>query len=81
MLSYGSWYTLTATSETINYNTAYDLPAASNASALLAGNMAVIEGIIKPSAGGTVIARFASEIAGSAVTAKAGALLQWMRTL
>lgn len=30
---------------------------------------------------GNVIARFASEIAGSAITAKAGSLLKWTRTL
>lgn len=81
LLNYGSWYTLTATTQTQNFATVYDIPAASNASSLTAGNMALIEGVIKPSATGTVIARFASEVASSAITAKAGSLLQWIRTL
>lgn len=81
LLNYTSQYTLTATSMTTNYATAYDIPAASNATSLTAGNVAWIAGIIKPSANGTVIARFASEVASSAITAKAGALLKWYRTL
>lgn len=79
LLNYTSKYCLTATSETVNYATAYDIPAAANASSLTAGNVAIIEGIIKPSGAGTVIARFASEVSSSAVVAKAGALLKWMR--
>lgn len=80
-LSYTSKYPLTATTQTVNYATAYDIPAASNASSLTAGNVAVIEGFITPSANGTVIARFASEIASSAIVAKAGSILEWYRTL
>ena len=34
-----------------------------------------------PSASGTVIARFASEIASSAITAKAGAFVQWIQVM
>lgn len=81
LLNYSSRYTINATSETVNYATAYDIPAASNASSLTAGNIAIIEGIIKPSANGTVIARFASEVSSSAIVAKAGSLLEWYRTL
>lgn len=81
LLNYTSQYTLTATSMTTNYASAYDTPSASNASSLTAGNVAWIAGHIKPSANGTVIARFASEVASSAITAKAGALLKWYRTL
>ena len=75
-LTYKSEYSLTSTSLTINGGlTAYDLPAASNAtSATTAGNIAIIEGFIQPSANGTVIARFASEIASSAIVAKAGSM-------
>jgi len=73
LLSYTSTYPLTATTSTLNYASAYDIPSASNATSLLSGNLAVIEGIIVPSATGTVIARFASEIASSAIVAKAGA--------
>jgi len=80
-LNYRSEYTLTATTTTVNSATAYDIPAASNASSLTAGDVATIWGIIKPSQDGTVIARFASEITASAITAKAGAVVRWMRTI
>lgn len=79
MLNYTSHYTLTATSETVNSATAYDIPAASNASSLTAGNIAIITGIIVPSANGTVIARFASEITVSAIVAKAGAVCYYQQ--
>jgi len=80
LINYRSTYTLTATTETVNYANAYDIPAASNATSLTAGNVAVVEGIIVPSANGTVIARFASEVLSSAIVAKAGSNLLWMRT-
>jgi hypothetical protein len=84
-LAYRSQYSLTATSETVNSGlTAYDLPAASSASSTATttgGNVAIIEGIITPSADGTVIARFASEISASAIVAKAGSLVEWYRVL
>lgn len=78
-LSYISKYALTSTTQTTNYGlAAYDLPAASNASSAATGsNLAVIEGIITPSATGTVIARFASEIASSAIVAKAGSVVYY----
>lgn len=64
---------------------AYDVPATANASSPTAtaaqAQLATIEGVIRPSANGTVIARFASEVAGSAITAKAGSHVQWVRTL
>jgi hypothetical protein len=81
MLNYRSEYTLAATTLTNNSATAYDIPAASNATSLLKGNIATIWGIITPSQNGTIIARFASEIANSAITAKAGATLRWMRVI
>ncbi len=79
-LRYSSFYSLTSTSATMNEGLAtYDLPAASNAtSAATTANMAVIEGFITPTANGTVIGRFASEIAGSAIIAKAGSFLEWI---
>lgn len=79
MLNVRSEYTLTATTTTVNSITAYDVPAASNASSLTTGNVATIWGIITPSGSGSVIARLASEVASSAITAKAGATLRWMR--
>ena len=84
-LAYRSQYSLTATSETTNSGlTAYDLPAASNATSPITttgGNVAIIEGIITPSASGTLVARFASEISSSAIVAKAGSLCRWYRVL
>lgn len=78
-LSYRSAYALTATSETVNAGlAAYGLPAASSlSSAATTGNLAEIEGIVAPSASGNVIARFASEIASSAIVAKAGSYVEY----
>lgn len=79
LLSYTSRYTLTANTETLNYATAYDMPTTSNASSLTAGNVAVIEGFMIPSSSGILTARFASEILNSAITAKAGSILQYQQ--
>lgn len=59
--------------------TAYDTPSDTVAnSAATSGNIAVIDGVLKPSANGTLIARFASEVASSAITAKAGkSYVEW----
>jgi len=76
----GRW-TLAATTATINHSTSYDSPAASNATSLTTGNVATIEGFITPSASGTLIARFASEVAASAITAKAGSIVQYQQVL
>lgn len=69
-MSYTSEYTLTATSITNNQGLAsYNVPSGASASSLTTNNRCVIEGEIRPSANGTVIARFASEISASAITA------------
>jgi len=80
-LSYASWYSLTTTTRTENNHLqAYDQPAASNATSAATGNnYARIEGIIRPSADGTLIARFASEVANSAIVAKAGSFLRYQQ--
>jgi hypothetical protein len=80
-LYYRADYSLTTTSKTtIEGSAAYDLPAASNASSAATGaNIAVIEGFVKPSANGTLIARFASEVSSSAIVAKAGSICQWQQ--
>jgi hypothetical protein len=80
-LAYRSNYALTTTTETVNSGlTAYDLPAASNATTpTTTGNIAAVEGFIQPSANGTVIMRFASEVASSAIVAKRGSTLEWIR--
>ncbi len=78
-LSYSSNYSLTTTSFTFNTGlAAADLPAASSASsANTVANQAIIQGVIRPTANGDVIARFASEIASSAITAKAGSYVRY----
>lgn len=78
-LHYTSKYTIDAVTETTNFATAYDIPAASNATSLTAGNVATIKGFITPSTTGMVTMRFASEVAGSAIIAKVGAVLRWQR--
>lgn len=80
-LSYESRYSLTTTTETRNaLLQAYDLPAASNAtSAATTNNWCRIEGVIRPNTDGNVIARFASEVAGSAITAKAGSFVKYFQ--
>lgn len=80
-LSFKSEYSLTATTITPNANVqAFDSPATSNAtSASLLNNMCIMEGYFKPTADGTFIARFASEVAGSAITAKAGAVCYYQQ--
>jgi len=82
-LAYKSEYSLTTTTNTVNEGvSAYDSPAAASATSATTGaNTAIVEGVIRPSANGTVIMRFASEVAASAIVAKAGSLLQWVRTV
>lgn len=58
----------------------YDLPAAGNGDTP-AGAVALIEGQITPSDDGTVAIRFLSDVNTSAITAKAGAVLEWKRVL
>lgn len=80
-LNYSSEYSLTSTSKTFNEGLgAYGLPSASNATSATTGNnLAIIRGTIVPSAAGTVIARFASEVASSAITALAGSFVRVVR--
>lgn len=76
-----SEYPLTATTVTDNCVSAYATPSASNASSLTAGNVATLWGTIRCSANGNVVVRFASEVANSAIVAKAGAHIRWQRVL
>lgn len=81
-LSMTSEYSLTTTTTTRNANVqGFDLPAASNATSAATGNnMAVMEGYFIPSANGTFIARFASEVSSSAIVAKAGSVCFYQQT-
>ena len=74
-----SEYSLTTTTSTRNAMLqAYDVPASSNATSAATGNnWAVIRGVIQPSADGTVIARFASEISSSAIVAKVNSFVRY----
>jgi len=76
-LSLTSEYSLTTTTTTRNaLIQAFDSPSASNASSAATGNnMAVLEGYFIPTADGTFIARFASEVSSSAIVAKAGSFV------
>jgi len=78
-LSLVSEYSLTATTTTRNaLIQGFDLPAATNnTSATTGNNMAILEGYFKPTADCTFIARFASRLASSAITAKAGSVLYY----
>ncbi len=58
---------------------AYNLPASTTSNtAATTSNIAVVEGIITPSANGTVIARFMSESASHDLTALAGSYVEYM---
>jgi len=82
LLGYRNIWSLTASTVTTNNQTTYNAPTTSNsATARTAGNIASIEGFITPSADGTVIARFASEVALSAITAKAGSFVQYQKVI
>lgn len=82
-LYYRSEYSLTTTSRTTNEGlSTYDVPAASNATSAATGsNVAIVEGVLTPSASGTLIVRFASEVSSSAIVAKAGSILMWQQVL
>jgi hypothetical protein len=79
-LTLRSTYTLTAITQTVNFISAYNTPALCNASSLSINN-AELKGSVTANANGTVKIRFASEIANSAITAKAGAILKYTRIL
>lgn len=79
-LTMTSEYTLTATTSTRNAMVqAFDSPAASSASSIVAVNMARMEGHFTPTADGTFIARFASEVSSSAIVAKAGSVCYYQQ--
>jgi len=81
-LSFTSEYSLTTTTTTRNaLIQAFDSPANCNAtSASTTNNMAVLEGYFQPTATGTFIIRFASEVLSSAIVAKAGSVLYYQQT-
>ena len=76
-LTMTSEYSLTTTTTTRNANVnAFDSPANANASSASTGNnLATMKGVIRASADGTLIARFASEVSSSAIVCKAGSFV------
>lgn len=83
IVSYDSEYSLTTTTKTQNpYLTAFDQPAACNASsAATAFNTAYIRGRFRPTANGTLTPRFASEVANLGnITVLSGSMVEWMQS-
>ena len=78
-LSLVSEYSLTTTTTTRNASIqAFDSPAASNATSASTGNnWSNIKGVIRATADATLTARFASEVASSAIVALAGSTVKW----
>lgn len=76
-LSMTSEYALATTTTTRNANVlAFDSPAAANAtSGSTTNNLATMKGVIRADMDGVLIARFASEVASSAITCKAGSFV------
>jgi hypothetical protein len=75
-LGYHSFYPSSTT--TLLYNnglSTYDNPSTATGNTVITPGIIYIEGIITPSANGTLIARFRSETAGQAITAKAGSVV------
>ena len=67
------WTGATDTAEALTAARAYDVGTPSTGVAVAAADMlAVIEGIIVPSAAGTLIPRVASEVSGSGITVRRG---------
>lgn len=79
LLAYeAQWYTAASTLTSRSSNAYNSIGGAGSDTPATTGNIAKIKGIIKPSASGTVIARFASEVAvASAVVAKAGSMVEY----
>jgi hypothetical protein len=80
MLSYSAEWALTATTKSTSNQSAYELPASATAtSASTDGNIATIQGIVRVDEEGLLTIRFASEVGGSAITAKAGSVIRYLR--
>jgi len=77
-LHYRSSWPLTDLTQVQNHLAAYNAPAAAGATSLTTGGLAIIEGMLKAASTGTVIGRFASEVSGSAIIARAGASVSWV---
>jgi len=83
VISYRSEVSTSATAEAVNFGNAYDLPASAQTtgSAFTTDNVAVVEGVISPSADGTIVVRGIREDAEGATCTVQGAssVLTWSR--
>lgn len=79
-IRYKTEFTLTTTALTFGGGfSGYDVGSV-NATSIVAANIAIIEGVIKPSASGNVIARFSCEVAGPAfIQAEPGSYVEFVR--
>ena len=69
----------TSTSHAITYNNPTTANASSPNNTATAGQIVTIEGLLTASADGTVIARFSSEVANSAIIARAGSVVYYQQ--
>jgi hypothetical protein len=81
-LAVWSQVALTATTMGLSNVAAYSQPAAAFvSSAATTGNIALIGGIVRATAPGSIQLQVASEISNSAITVVPGSILRWVRTL
>ena len=76
-VSFVSYVSRYPDNEVVNYCGAFNLPTGCSVGSIATANIAIIQGVIRPSANGTVQVRFASENGAVAITAKAGASLEY----
>ena len=81
VISYRSEVSTSATAQAANFGNAYNLPAAAQTtgSAFTTDNVAIVEGVISPSADGTIIIRGIAENAATITVQGASSVLTWSR--
>ena len=76
ILGYTQRVAATVTGANTRYDNAYNVGGLFASSAYTNGNLMIMEGIVRPMADGTVTLRFASEVASSAITVRAGSCVE-----
>ena len=81
VLSYKSEFSTAAGTQAANYGNAYDLPASAQTtgSAFTTDNLATVEGVISPSADGTITIRGIREASTTCTVQGASSVLTWSR--
>ena len=81
VISYRSEVPTSATAQAVNFGNAYDLPATAQTtgSAFTTDNVAVVEGVISPSADGNIVIRAIAENASAITVQGASSVLTWSR--